>query len=116
MCDLCAFFDNPILEYTNIILNQNALDEVYRDVNGLMLETGNFELLLSIDETKFSVTDPDNFVEELNTLMNTISEKFGDDDIIGTNYIEGAIQGFTFFSIFISVTSVSYTHLRAHET
>ena len=106
VCDLCAFFDNPILEYTNIILNQNALDEIYRDVNGLMLETGNFELLLSIDETKFSVTDPDNFVEELNTLMNTISEKFGDDDIIGTNYIEGAIQGFTFFSIFISVTYV----------
>ena len=61
LCDFCEFFDGPILDYTNIILNYDTLDDLYRNVNDLMLETGNFELLLSIDETKFSVTDPDKF-------------------------------------------------------
>ncbi|MHA2501654.1 MAG: ABC transporter permease [Candidatus Kariarchaeaceae archaeon] len=108
------FFDTgdfglaPVLDYYNLILNHELLQTDLNEIESVMRQSGNFQLLVSINENAFTVSQPDDFVTELSILMNQISQKYGgdDEDLVGVNMIEGILLGFTIFSLLVSIMYV----------
>ena len=92
-------FDN----FPKIYISMEALNEpTMKDIAEGLQRNGNYEIAVKIDETKFTVSDPSRFNQEIQKFINEISndDRF---DIEGTNLIEGKLIAFQIISIFITI-------------
>ena len=86
----------------NLLANTTSMDAI----ETVMHENGNFFIGVKLDIEKFSVGDPETFIEEMNTFVNDIARD-NENDLDGNIIIEGSIMGFQIISIFITILYVA---------
>ncbi|MHA1647598.1 MAG: hypothetical protein ACTSVL_08505, partial [Promethearchaeota archaeon] len=86
----------------DLLANKTSMDAL----ETVMHEQGNFYIGVKLDIDQFSVGDPETFINEINTFVNDIARD-NDNDLESRIIIEGAVNGFQFISIFITILYVA---------